>query len=55
MCNIVQNIGDGELEKLHTEGVKHGVGTIVDNWCPTEEKAMLCDQDKNQYVNIPQL
>ena len=29
MCNIVRSIGDDELEKLFTEGKKHGVGTIM--------------------------
>jgi len=28
MYNIVQSIGDDELEKLYMEGKKHGVGTI---------------------------
>ena len=36
MCNIVQSIGEDELEKLYTEGEKHGVGTIIKEICITD-------------------
>ena len=29
MCNVVQRIGDVELDKLCKEGDKHGVGSIM--------------------------
>ena len=29
MCNIVQSIGDDELENLYTEGEKYGIGIIM--------------------------
>jgi len=33
MCNVVQSIGNGDLEKLYLEGEKHGVAKIMkDIW-----------------------
>ena len=54
MCNIVRSIGDDELEKLFTEGKKHGVGTIMKEIWITDvqqrRKQFFDDQDKNSTL-----
>jgi len=54
MCDIVQSIGDDELEKLYIEGEKHGVGTIMkDIWITDvqqRKKQFFNDQDRNSML-----
>jgi len=45
MHNVVQSIGDNDLEKLYLEGEEHGVFKIMKNIlayrCPAKERRMF--------------
>ena len=56
MCDIMQSIGDDELEKLYIKGEKHGVGTIMkDIWITDVQQRRKQFCNDQQYVNIKPL